>query len=210
MNANQNGTMAEGQSARRVATSDTSGGQTVSGTIEQKVNRLRSKVDDLQGASGAAGVARRTIQLYEEGAGAEVTIVERLEHFLGEPIVQPIELFPPLVPRGRATRPTTSKRGPSGKAVGDDGEPRAAEEDRLAGRPRPTGDPLRDVVFRQLDGMGWEVVVTLRCPFDAFTRGPTPAEQEILLTTVGSLRSAQHRAEVLQQLENIVPVAPPD
>ncbi|MCI4360584.1 MAG: hypothetical protein L3J91_02685, partial [Thermoplasmata archaeon] len=69
---------------------------------------------------------------------------------------------------------------------------------------RPEGDAVRDGVFRQLDGMGWLVTVTVRCPFDAFTRSPASRVQEdILLTTVGSLRSAQHRADVLQQLAKV-------
>ena len=69
--------------------------------------------------------------------------------------------------------------------------------------PIPTGDQLRDNVFEQLDGMGWRVVVTVRCPFDAFSQGATKGAEEILLTAVGSLRSAQHRAELLQQIARV-------
>ena len=135
--------------------------------------------------AGVAGVSRRTIQLYEEGAGAEISIVERIEAFLGEPIVRPLDLF----------------------ALPPAPEPEARARDPRAARTRPppaaTGDPLRDGVYRSLGGMGWQVTVTVRCPFDAFGQGPTRRPEEILLTAVGSLRAAQHRAEILQQLARV-------
>ncbi|HTT15297.1 MAG TPA: helix-turn-helix domain-containing protein [Thermoplasmata archaeon] len=130
-----------------------------------------------------AGVSRRAIQLYEDGAGAEATVIERIEEYLGEPIVRPIDLFGRPAPRGTKEPP---------RAPESSGEPPA--ERPLAS----TGDPLRDGVLRQLDGMGFEVVVTVRAPFDAVGRTP-----DILLTAVGSLRSAQHRAEVLQGLARV-------
>lgn len=135
--------------------------------------------------AGVAGVSRRTIQLYEEGGGAEVAIVERIESFLGEPIVRPLLLLE------GAPAPGLSGRG--------------RDETRPPGRARPpsTGDPVRDGVFRQLGGLGWQVTVTLRCPFDAFTQGERRGEEEILLTSVGSYRTALHRAEVLQQLARV-------
>ncbi len=133
-----------------------------------------------------AGVSRRAIQLYEDGAGAEATVIERIERYLGEPIVRPIELFQP------PARPRAGDRSRSGRpAVGGS---ESADDRALAS----TGDPLRDGVLQQLDGMGFEVVVTVRAPFDAVGRTP-----DILLTAVGSLRSAQHRAEVLQGLARV-------
>jgi len=135
--------------------------------------------------AGVAGVSRRAIQLYEEGAGAELGVVERIETFLGEPIVRPIELFDRT--RGRAREGgTPAAAAPADPSTG-------------AAKPRPrTGDALRDGVIDQLDGMGLEVTVTVRAPFDAFTRTP-----EILLASVGSLRAALHRAEVLHGLARV-------
>ncbi len=131
-----------------------------------------------------AGVSRRAIQLYEEGAGAEIDIIERLEEFLGEPIVEPIALF-------------QERRGPPPRPEPVD--PPAETERRVAPNARPrTGDPLRDGVLDQLDGLGLEVTVTVRAPFDAFARAPG-----ILLTGVGSLRTAQHRAEILAGLARV-------
>lgn len=138
--------------------------------------------------ASVAGVSRRTIQLYEEGTGAEIAVVERLETFLGEPIARPIEMFPSPAPPPRRS---------------------SAEEEETSTRrsrhrpPENTGDPLRDGVFRKLDGMGWNVVVTIRCPFDAFTRDPSEEVEQILLTSVGTVRTAQHRAEVLHQLARV-------
>lgn len=136
--------------------------------------------------ASAAGVSRRTIQLYEEGAGAEVTVVERLEEFLGDAIARPIELL---------------RAGPRVEGSGEGARARPAPTTAPE-----TGDALRDVVLRGLGGMGWQVTVTIRCPFDAISWSPTgvPADAETLLTSVGSLRSAQHRAEVLLQLARVM------
>jgi putative transcriptional regulator len=137
--------------------------------------------------AGIAGVSRRTIQLYEDGGGAEVSVVERLERYLGEPIASPIELLPSTPMARRKVRVD-------------------AEDDETPVRrplPRSTGDPLRDAALAQLDGMGWEVFVTVRCPFDAFSAGALRGGEEILITTVGSLRSARHRAELLQQIARV-------
>ena len=139
--------------------------------------------------AAVAGVSRRAIQLYEEGAGAEIDVIERLETYLGEPIVSPILVFGEAV-----ARPTSSGPSPRGGSS-------TAPSKEPAGGPTPThprartGDPLRDGVIDQLDGLGFEVTVTVRAPFDAFSRSP-----QILLTGVGSLRTALHRAEILYEL----------
>lgn len=166
----------------------------------RRLRELRVERDLSLGALAAvAGVSRRTIQLYEEGAGAEVDIVERLEGFLGEPIALALDLF-----LQRATDAPRRNR-PGSRPDADEeetGSPAPKSPGRGAELPR-TGDAMRDTVFRQLDGMGWEVVVTVRCPFDAFTHGATRHAEEILLTSVGSVRTAQHRAELLLQLARV-------
>ena len=133
--------------------------------------------------AGIAGVSRRAIQLYEEGAGAEALVIERIESFLGETIVRPIDLF------GRPVRADDEAESDTES----EGEGERAE------RPlRRTGDALRDGVLRQLDGMGIEVTVTMRAPFDALARTP-----DVLLAAAGSLRTALHRAEVLHGLARV-------
>ncbi len=150
--------------------------------------RLRQLRDErglsLGTLAGIAGVSRRAIQLYEEGAGAEALVIERIENFLGETVVRPIDLFD----WASRTRNDASEEKP------EEGRKEAAGDRTL---PR-TGDALRDGVLRQLDGMGLEVTVTIRAPFDALARTP-----DILLATVGSLRTALHRAEVLHGLARV-------
>ena len=152
-----------------------------------------------------AGVSRRTIQLYEDGAGAEVQVVERLEQYIGEPIALAIDLFH-LTSTGRL--PAPGRRGhpdePDAPTRAERSESPRSPPTAPARGPQKTGDPVRDGVFRHLDDMGWQVVVTVRCPFDAFTTGPTRGEEEVLLTSVGTLRTAQHRAELLQELARVI------
>jgi len=167
-----------------------------------RLRELRAAQNLSLGAlASVAGVSRRTIQLYEGGAGAEVDVIERLERFLKEPIAEAIDLFSAF--QGAVPRKLGSDASPTAHPK----EPESSEETASGGKaPRHlarTGDPLRDIVFRQLDGMGWDVVVTIRCPFDAFTRGTPGGAQEFLLTGVGTLRSAQHRAEVLLGLARV-------
>jgi len=126
-----------------------------------------------------AGVSRRAIQLYEEGQGAEATVVERIEAHFDEPLVRPLVIFDLPVRAQRRTAESPAETAP---------------ERPLA----PTGDALRDGVFRQLDGLGLEVTVTVRAPFDALARA-----QEILLTGVGSLRTATRRAEILHGIARV-------
>ncbi len=129
-----------------------------------------------------AGVSRRAIQLYEDGAGAEITVIERIERYLGEPVVRPADLF----------------GAPSGRR-----RPEDAPEGEDATRPevaRPSsGDPWRDAVLNQLDGMGLDITLTARAPFDALGRTP----DDLLLTAIGTLRTALHRAEVLHGLAHV-------
>jgi putative transcriptional regulator len=133
--------------------------------------------------ASVAGVSRRAIQLYEEGQGAEATVVERIEAYLDAPIVRPVDLF-----RTATSYPDRKKR-----AATDPDRPPAE-----AAPPARTGNPLRDGVLAQLGGMGLEVTVTVRAPFDALAR--TPA---VLLAGVGSLRTALHRAEVLHGIAHV-------
>ena len=152
----------------------------------QRLRELRNERSLSLGAlASIAGVSRRAIQLYEEGAGAEALVVERIETFLGETIVRPIGLFDwsAQIPKADREEQPEEKKAP---------EP-------PAGRPQPhTGDAFRDGVVRQLDGMGLEVTVTVRAPFDALARTP-----DVLLAAAGSLRTALHRAEVLHDLARV-------
>jgi putative transcriptional regulator len=142
--------------------------------------------------ASVAGVSRRAIQLYEEGAGAEIDVIERIETFLGEPIVSPIAIFGATPPRAASPEPPSPRSG-KGRPSDEVGGRAPANPTRVR-----TGDALRDGVLDQLDGLGFEVTVTVRAPFDAFSRSP-----RILLTGVGSLRTALHRAEILYELSRV-------
>jgi len=133
--------------------------------------------------ASVAGVSRRAIQLYEESAGAEALVIERIERFLGEAVVRPIDLFDWSARDQRDGEGTTPATHP--------------EPSHERTHPR-AGESLRDGVVRQLDGMGLEVTVTIRAPFDALARTP-----DVLLAAVGSLRTALHRAEVLHGLARV-------
>ena len=133
----------------------------------------------LGGLATIAGVSRRAIQLYEDGQGAEATVVERIEAHFDAPVVRPIVLFD--APTPRAPPAEGADRGEPGERA-----------------PAPTGDALRDGVFRQLGGLGLDVTVTVRAPFDALARA-----EEILLTGVGSLRTAARRAEILHGVARV-------
>lgn len=160
----------------------------IDGNLLRELREARAL--SLGAMAAIAGVSRHSVQLYEDGSGAEVSVVERIEAYFGEPIAVPIRVFD--VPRGAGAPRAASSEGVRGEA--------SSPEAPLA----RTGDALRDGVLRQLDGMGWEVAPTARAPFDAFTqRPPADAEREIILTAIGSLRTAIHRAEVLHQLARV-------
>jgi putative transcriptional regulator len=129
----------------------------------------------------AAGVSRRTIQLYEEGAGAEVEVVERLERFLGTVLAAPFDIFDPLgVVRGREVPAPSS-----------------------AGTPAPGREDWTADVLAGLDEQGWDVVVTNRSPFDALARPEEPPREDLLFLGLGDLEAAQRRAHLLGQIARV-------
>src|SRR2546425_636668 len=125
----------------------------------EALRRAREEKEISLGAlAEIAGVSRRAIQMYLEGMSATVDIAVRLEDFLGEPLVVPMDPF------------QYSKR------VGD--MLRNFEEfERFE----------RDV-FQRLFRLGYDVLPTVKCPFEAFTK-----DREIVLLT--GVTSAQERAD---------------
>lgn len=86
-----------------------------------------------------AGVSRRTIQMYLEGMSATMEVAMRLESFLGEPIVLPVD---PLA--------------------------FTAEVERVLDAFARLETFERDL-FERLQRLGYDVVPTTRSPFEAFT-----------------------------------------
>jgi len=93
-----------------------------------------------------AGVSRKAIQMYESGMGAMIDIATKIEDFLNEPIVVPLNPFSYTAEVARTLRSFDEFEG------------------------------LNKDVFQLLKEIGYSVVPTIRCPFDALAR-----EDEMLL-----------------------------
>ena len=98
-----------------------------------------------------AGVSRKAIQMYESGMGAMIEIAARIEEFLKEPVVMPLNPF--------YYSPEVAKTLQS--------------FDRFSGFNRD--------IFEMLKELGYSVVPTIRCPFDALAK----EEDMLLLTGIG-------------------------
>src|SRR5438309_4674603 len=87
-----------------------------------------------------AGVTRRTIQMYLEGMSATMEVAMRLEEFLNESLVMPVDPFALLA------------------------DP-AAREERL-----PQIEGFEREMFERLERLGYRVLRTVRSPFDALSK----------------------------------------
>ncbi len=92
-----------------------------------------------------AGVSRKTIQLYEDGMSSTVDIALRLEEFLGEELIEPVDL--------KNFAKLTEERYPLKNVVFED-------------------------IYRRLMDMGYDVFLTLKCPFEALSKD----ESDVMLT----------------------------
>ena len=101
-----------------------------------------------------AGVSRRTIQMYEGGMGAMIDVAIRLEEFLNQPIVTPVNPFHHC------------------------SAPKHPEKEKAPAR---ASDVFGQEVFDQLARMGFSIVPTARCPFEALSKD----EHILILTGLG-------------------------
>jgi putative transcriptional regulator len=99
----------------------------------------------------AAGVSRKAIQMYESGMGAMIEIAAKIEEFLNEPIVVPLNPFSYNLEIAKTLRTFDKFEG------------------------------LNRDVFEMLKELGYSVVPTIRCPFDALASD----EELLLLTGIG-------------------------
>ena len=114
----------------------------------EKLRRIREeKRISLGYLAGVAGVSRKAIQLYEEGMGSTVDVALKLEEFLGENLILPVDIL----------------------HLGD------MKEERINNPESFLGD-----IYYRLREMGYDVLLTLKCPFDAISKD----ERDILLTGV--------------------------
>jgi putative transcriptional regulator len=118
-----------------------------------------------------AGVSRRTIQMYEDGMGATVDVALKLEEFLGVPIVQAVDPF--------HLRPDADDIMTSWNQL----------------------DQFDRDVFNHLSQLGYSIVPTIRCPFDAETR-----DRKVILLTGLEREQADlsTKAKVVANISSVV------
>jgi putative transcriptional regulator len=118
-----------------------------------------------------AGVSRRTIQMYLEGMSTSIDVAARLEEVLGEPLVLPVDPFTLI---------------------------REAEE---ALRTPVVLAAFEKELFQRLQRLGYEVLPTVRSPFDAFTQH----DEKTLLTGVESPNtSLDRKAAIVSNIGRVV------
>lgn len=118
-----------------------------------------------------AGVSRKAIQKYEQGMGADLDIALRLEEFLGEELILPLN---PL-------------------EYDEDMEESMGTLEQFTGYSKS--------IFESLLSMGYNIVPTCRCPFEAVTSD----ENTILLSGVGSEQNKglKKKAKIVSDLSHI-------
>lgn len=118
-----------------------------------------------------AGVSRRAIQMYEDGMGATIEVALKLEEFLKEPIVQAVNPFR-MIP---------------------DADQILMSWDQLNAFERD--------VFEHLSMLGYSIIPTIRCPFDALTR-----DKKVILLTGLERRQGDlsTKAKVVADISSVV------
>jgi len=124
-----------------------------------------------------AGVSRKAIQMYESGMGEMIEIAARIEEFLNEPIVVPLNPFSYNVEIARTLRTFEDFKG------------------------------LNRDVFEMLKELGYSVTPTIRCPFDALASedeflmltgiGENPAMIERKARIVGNISRVTEKKSVI-------------
>ena len=135
------------------------------------LKRLRQERNISLGAlAEAAGVSRKAIQMYESGMGAMIEIAARIEEFLHEPIVVPLNPFSYTAEVERTLRTFDAFQG------------------------------LNRDVFEMLNEIGYSVVPTIRCPFDALAS----EHDMLLLAGIGeSPEMAARKARVVGNISRV-------
>ncbi len=119
-----------------------------------------------------AGVSRKAIQLYEEGMSAVVDIALKLEEYLGEELIEPLD---PL----------------------HFGE---LQEEKYPRERLKQGGEIAEV-YEQLMRIGYDVYLTLKCPFEVLSRD----DRDVLLTGVTrDTRNLKYKAMNFKILRKIL------
>jgi len=120
--------------------------------------------------ANVAGVSRKAIQMYEDGMSATVDVTIKLEEFLGRPLSEPLDPFK-----------------------------YCKELEEILTKSKGFKDGTNDV-FMKLDSMGYEVIQTHRCPFDALSKDA----QNLILTGVEKAKPGlEIRARMTSEISRI-------
>jgi len=138
----------------------------------QELKRVRTaKGISLGNLAKAAGVSRRSIQLYESGGKAMYNVVVKMEEFLGSPIVSPVKALVPV-----------------------------KEVNKELYKPAHLGGDFAKVVFERFRGLGFVVIPTVKCPFDALSED----KRTLILMGLGQRnRSTVEKAKIMATLSRI-------
>lgn len=133
----------------------------------RKENKISlSKLADI------AGVTRKAIQKYEEGMGADLDVALRLQDFLGEDLILPINPF----------------------------DQEEYEEEYDLSLDQYSG--IEKVIFESLISIGFDIMPTSKCPFEALTED----ENKVLLSGVGTEedKMVKKKAKIVSNLSDII------
>ncbi len=118
-----------------------------------------------------AGVSRKSIQKYENGMGADLEVALRLQEFLGEDLILPINPF----------------------------ERKEYKEEYNVSLDQYSS--LERVIFESLLSIGYRIVPTCKCPFEAITED----EDKVFLSGVGSKEDSglKKKAKIVSNLSDV-------
>ncbi|MFP3871859.1 MAG: transcriptional regulator [Candidatus Natronoplasma sp.] len=135
----------------------------------------KEKKISLSKLADVAGVSRKSIQKYEKGMGADLEVALRLEEFLGENLILPLNPFE------KVEKPEEIESVD------------ISEYDRYSS--------LERSIFESLRSIGYKIVPTCKCPFEAITED----NETVLLSGVSSEgnRDLKEKAKVVSNLSDI-------
>lgn len=118
-----------------------------------------------------AGVSRKAIQKYENGMGADLDVALKLQEFLGEDLILPLS---PL---------------------------EYSDEDEYALETSDDFSGFNKSIFESLSSMGYRIVPTWKCPFEALTED----EDTVMLTGVSSEENEQlkRKAKAVSNISDV-------
>ncbi len=136
----------------------------------------KEKKISLSRLAEVAGVSRKSIQKYEKGMGADLDVALKLEEFLDEDLILPINPF-------------------------ERDETRSEDRDHTEPIEFDQYSVLERSIFEALSSIGYKIVPTCKCPFEAITED----DETVLISGISSQenRGLKEKAKVVSNLSNI-------